>query len=87
RKQLSTFATVLKITIEIFIEGIERSKQLFQTHILGLYLDKSNLIFLFIITSLLSVCSFVDGVHITLDHTKNLHILCMVTPFVRWIRY
>ncbi|VEN42833.1 unnamed protein product, partial [Callosobruchus maculatus] len=25
--------------------------------------------FLFIITSLLSVCSFVDGVHITLDHT------------------
>ncbi|VEN48078.1 unnamed protein product, partial [Callosobruchus maculatus] len=47
----------------------KRSKKLFQTHILGLYWDKSNLIFLFIITSLLSVCSFVEGVHMTLDHT------------------
>ncbi|VEN53907.1 unnamed protein product, partial [Callosobruchus maculatus] len=56
----------------------KKSKELFQTHILGLYSDKSNLIFLFIITSLLSVCSFVDGVHITLDQTvKKLHILCM----------
>ncbi|VEN62810.1 unnamed protein product, partial [Callosobruchus maculatus] len=54
----------------------KRSKKLFQTHILGLYSDKSNLIFLFIITSLLSVSSFVDGVHITLDHTVKIYIYC-----------
>ncbi|VEN64019.1 unnamed protein product [Callosobruchus maculatus] len=54
----------------------KRSKKLFQTHILGLYSDKSNLIFLFIITSLLSVCSFVDGVHIPLDHTVKIYIYC-----------
>ncbi|VEN37409.1 unnamed protein product, partial [Callosobruchus maculatus] len=54
----------------------EQGEKLFQTHILGLYSDKSNLIFLFIITSPLSVCSFVDGVHITLDHTVKIYVYC-----------
>ncbi|VEN45940.1 unnamed protein product, partial [Callosobruchus maculatus] len=52
----------------------KRSKKLFQTHILELYSDKSKFIYLFIITSLLSVCSFVDGVHITLDHTVKIYV-------------